>query len=69
MSLLGIALYKMGERSAMEAQKSVLETEVIQQQTEQEATQSAKAIPVTETPSAEPTEATAAPVETTVAHV
>ena len=31
LSLLGIALYKMGELSAMKAQKSVLETEVIQQ--------------------------------------
>ena len=69
LSLLGIALYKMGERSTMEAQKSVLETEVIQQQTEQEATQPAKAIPVTETPSTEPTEATAVPVETTVVYV
>lgn len=69
LSLLGIALYKMGELSAMEAQKSVLETEVIQQQTEQKATQPAKAILVTETPSAEPTEATAVPVETTVVYV
>ena len=69
LSLLGIALYKMGELSAMEAQKAALETEVIQQQPEQEVTQHAKAIPVIETPSAEPTEATAAPVETTVAHV
>ena len=69
LSILGIAVYKMGELSAMEVQKAALETEIIQQQTEQEATQSAKAIPVTELPSTEPTEATAAPVETTVVYV